>query len=139
MCSSFRGERSCRRVISIKLLSYFTEITLRHGCSPVNLLHIFRTPFPENTSGWLLLQDPKYASVHESQQKANQFRSSHRMYSMKTGVLKGFAKFLKKHRCARVSYLIKLQDWCPLTGRTYFNKPSAFSFQVQVCLSMYGI
>ena len=30
--------------------------TLRHGCSPVNLLHIFRTPFPRNTCGWLLLQ-----------------------------------------------------------------------------------
>ena len=23
--------------------------------SPVNLLHIFRTPLPKNTSGWLLL------------------------------------------------------------------------------------
>ena len=33
----------------------FIEITLRHGCSPVNLLHIFRTPFTKNTSGWLLL------------------------------------------------------------------------------------
>ena len=33
----------------------FIEMTLRHGCSPVNLLHIFRTPFPRNTSGWLLL------------------------------------------------------------------------------------
>ena len=31
------------------------EITLRHGCSPVNLLYIFRTPFIKNTSGWLLL------------------------------------------------------------------------------------
>ena len=28
---------------------------LRYGCSPVNLLHIFRTPFPKNTSGGLLL------------------------------------------------------------------------------------
>ena len=27
----------------------FIEITLRHGCSPVNMLHIFRTPFPKNT------------------------------------------------------------------------------------------
>ena len=25
------------------------EITLRYGCFPVNLLHIFRTPFPKNT------------------------------------------------------------------------------------------
>ena len=30
------------------------QITLRHGCSPVNLLHIFRTPFLKNTSEWLL-------------------------------------------------------------------------------------
>ena len=27
----------------------------RSRCSSVNLLHIFRTPFPRNTSGWLLL------------------------------------------------------------------------------------
>ena len=31
------------------------DIALRHECSPVNLLHIFRTPFPKNTSGRLLL------------------------------------------------------------------------------------
>ena len=39
----------------IELLCNFIEITLRHGCSPVNLLLIFRTPFPRNTSGGLLL------------------------------------------------------------------------------------
>ena len=33
----------------------FIEITLRHGCSPVNLLHIFKTPFLKNTFGGLLL------------------------------------------------------------------------------------
>ena len=33
----------------------FIEITLWHGCSLINLLHIFRTPFTKNTSGWLLL------------------------------------------------------------------------------------
>ena len=32
-------------------------MALRHGCSPVSLLHIFRTPFPKNTSGRLLLRD----------------------------------------------------------------------------------
>ena len=31
------------------------EITILHGCSPVNLLHIFRAPFPKNTSGGLIL------------------------------------------------------------------------------------
>ena len=35
----------------------FIEITLRHGCSPVNLLHIFRILFLKNTSGQLLLID----------------------------------------------------------------------------------
>ena len=33
----------------------FIEITLRHGCSPVNLLHIFRTPFYKNAYGGLVL------------------------------------------------------------------------------------
>ena len=55
ICSNVRGEHSCRSVISIKLQSNFVEITLRHGCFPVNFLHIFRKPFSKNTSGWLLL------------------------------------------------------------------------------------
>ena len=42
--------------MSIKLQSNFIEIALRNGCSPVHLLHIFRTPFPKNTSGRLLLK-----------------------------------------------------------------------------------
>ena len=32
----------------------FIKITLRRGCSLLNLLHIFRTPFYRNTSGGLL-------------------------------------------------------------------------------------
>ena len=38
------------------LQSNFIEITLPHECSPVNLLHIFRTLFLKNTSGRLLLK-----------------------------------------------------------------------------------
>ena len=56
ICSKFIGEHPCRSAISIKLQSNFIEITLRHGCSPVNLLHIFRKPFPKNTSVGLLLK-----------------------------------------------------------------------------------
>ena len=52
ICRKFTGEHPCRSVISIKLLCI---ITLRHGCSPVNLRHIFRIPFYKNASGWLLL------------------------------------------------------------------------------------
>ena len=38
------------------LKSNVIEIVLRHGCSPVNLLHIFRTPCLKNTSGRLYLK-----------------------------------------------------------------------------------
>ena len=55
ICSKFTGEHPSRSVISIKLLCNFIEISLRHECSPANMLHIFRTPFLRNTSGWLLL------------------------------------------------------------------------------------
>ena len=58
ICSKFTGKHPCRSAISIKLQSNFIEITLRHGCSPVTLLHIFRTAFHKNTSGRLLLNVP---------------------------------------------------------------------------------
>ena len=34
----------------------FIEIILLHGCSPINLLHITKTPFLKNTSEWLLMK-----------------------------------------------------------------------------------
>ena len=55
MYSKFTGEHPSRSAISIMLFCSFIEITLRHGCSPVNLQHIFRTAFPKNTSERLLL------------------------------------------------------------------------------------
>ena len=55
ICSKFTGEHPCRNAILIRLQSNFTEITLRHGFSPVNLLHIFRASFLKNTSERLLL------------------------------------------------------------------------------------
>ena len=55
ICSKFTGEHPCQSTISIKLQSNFIEIAFWHGCSPVNFLHIFRTPFLKNTSEWLLL------------------------------------------------------------------------------------
>ena len=47
-------KKRCSEVMQ-QIYSNFIEITLRHGCSPVNLWHIFRTPFSKNSSGWLLL------------------------------------------------------------------------------------
>ena len=55
ICSKFTGEHPCRDAIPIKLQSSFIQIALWHGCSPVNLLYVFRTLFPQNTSGGLPL------------------------------------------------------------------------------------
>ena len=47
ICGKFTGEHPRQSMI-------FNKVA-KHGCSPVNLLHIFRKPFPKNTSGRLLL------------------------------------------------------------------------------------
>ena len=62
ICSKFTGEHPCRSAISIKLLCNFIEIALWHGCSPVNLPHIFRITFLKNTAGRLLLKEIKVES-----------------------------------------------------------------------------
>ena len=38
-----------------KVAGNFMEIVLWYGCCLINLLDIFRTPFPKNTSGELFL------------------------------------------------------------------------------------
>ena len=55
ICRKFTGEHPCQSAISMKLLCSFTEIALRHEYSHVNLMDVFRAPFPKNTSGRLLL------------------------------------------------------------------------------------
>ena len=50
ICSKFTEEHPCHCKVAL------IEITLRHGCSSVKLLHIFRTPLLKNTSGRLLLK-----------------------------------------------------------------------------------
>ena len=54
-CSKFTEKHPCQSAISIKLPSNFIEIALRHGRYPLNLLHIFWTPFLKNTFERLLL------------------------------------------------------------------------------------
>ena len=57
-------------MITIKLQSNFTEILLQRGCFPVSLLNIFRTSFPKNISGGLLLNEivsfDLFKLIHES-------------------------------------------------------------------------
>ena len=59
-----------------KIQSNFIEITLRHGCSPVNLLHFFRTPFHKNISGGLLLQGKNKSKLAKI--SSNHFLSANR-------------------------------------------------------------
>ena len=56
ICSKLTREYPCRSVILTKLQSNFIEITFRHGFSPLNLIHIFRTLFYRNTCGGVLLK-----------------------------------------------------------------------------------
>ena len=94
ICRKFTGEHPCRSAISIKSLCSFIEITLRHGCSRVNLLHIFETPFSKNTSRRLLLNFKKLVRLCNKldkfqklfsigNEKLQQMISSFRFYSIK--------------------------------------------------------
>ena len=50
-----RGVLRQRCYENIQQIYWSAEVSLMHGHSSVNLLHIFRTPFPKNTSARLLL------------------------------------------------------------------------------------
>ena len=66
-----KGARPCR--------SNFIEITLRHVCFPVNLLHFFRTPLLKNTSGRLLLHlQIKYNVYYLNQLKSKKKKKKKR-------------------------------------------------------------
>ena len=56
-------EHPRRSVISIKLFyTLLLIITICHGCSPVDLQHIYRAPFSKNTSRGLLLYNLSVAA-----------------------------------------------------------------------------
>ena len=77
---------------------------LWYRCFPVNFVKFLRTPFLQNTSGWLLLF---FFSQTEYQAKKSWAlnilkkidRSSHRRCSIRKGVLRNFAKLTRKHLC----------------------------------------
>ena len=66
ICSKFTGEHSCRSVISIKLQSNFIEITLRHGCAPVNLRHIFWYLFLRTSLGGWFCKETQISTVPDT-------------------------------------------------------------------------
>ena len=98
---------ACGTVILIKLQSNFLEITLRHGYSSVNFLHIFITSFPKNASGGLHLFFPMCPFdllwfIRKSLKKEEMTEAATR------GVLKSFANS-QENTCARVSFLLNLK------------------------------
>ena len=70
ICSKFTGEWRCQSAIQAKLLCSFIKIALWHGCSPANLLHIFRIPFPKSTSGRLLLKKETFCTCGHLQSQS---------------------------------------------------------------------
>ena len=50
-----------------KVDTKFIEITIRHGCSLINLLHIFRTGFYKNTSGGLILNSEVWRYLNSNE------------------------------------------------------------------------
>ena len=93
ICSKFAGEHPCRSAISVKLQGKFIEITLWHGCFPVNLLHIFRAPFLKSTSGWLLLH---FKSIAQFIYSRNTEKQPPEMFSTKISCSQKFCKFHRK-------------------------------------------
>ena len=89
----------------LQIYSNFIEITPWHGCSPVNLLHIFRTLFPKDNSGGLLLLKWVFPLPGSAINISIQSLSS----KLKIGRIHRRCLRKKKTTCIGVSFLIKLE------------------------------
>ena len=58
----------------------FIENALRYGCSPVNLLHMFRVPLYKNTSGGLLLSEQKQRNERKNQRFRTMSKINHETF-----------------------------------------------------------
>ena len=101
------------------MLCNFIEITLRHGYSPENLLHIFRKSFYKNTSGGLLLYEftvtlekdcpiSLLEAYAKFKSRAKPLRNSSSQMFFIMGALKDFFKFDRKTAVLE-SFFNKLQ------------------------------
>ena len=120
------GEYPCRSAISIKLQSNFIKITLRHECSHVNLLHIFRTLFSKNTYGELLLERVGPQLV----------RRINRISAVRPIFRKSVTAIFCKCRCISnklkgIAYLIKIRlsyHWLISYGITVLKQTTELTF-----------
>ena len=149
----YPGKHLCRSGISIMLLCNFIVIALWRGWSPENLLHIFKTSFPKNTSeGFLLVLLPDRFSfqckggIEDKEgrtgwEKSDQTRdkrvsmqftmkneSSRQEVFCKKNVLRNFARFTRFARFLiktnRFVLVIRLQDVLPRRLQNLFKTSS---------------
>ena len=114
ICSKYTREHPRRSAISIELLCNFIEIVLRQRCSPINLLLIFRTPFPKNTSEGLLLK--VLCKIFQKQSHGG-------------GLLKRFETSTGKHLCQSL-FLNKVAGW----GLQLYKKETpTYVFSCEFC------
>ena len=96
----------------------FIEITLRHGCSPVNLLYIFRTPFTKNTSERLLLNTLSFIGLlHSNNLQINIAQKKLRIFLVnvyKSSETPDFSHLLKKSLTVNFFFLcsVNLKTTC---------------------------
>ena len=98
------GEGNWFFIFLTKFIDNFIAIALRHGCSAVNLLHIFRKTFPKNTSGGILMK------------------------SILSFILKHIAIYW------HVSYVFNPLSAVPQNGQTHSNNSSAFADELFECV-----
>ena len=70
-----RSDGNLKKICKFDLV----KIALLHVCSPVNLLHIFRTAFPKNISGWLFLSNFSQYAEFTSQTSKHENKMGHQL------------------------------------------------------------
>ena len=81
------------------------DFTLWHGCSPVNLLHIYRTPFPKNNPGGLLVKLTR--GVFRNQSNILDETFSKNIQQLSIVIFKTMMKIFQTHKKNLDNYVIK--------------------------------
>ena len=93
---------------------------------PVNLVHIFRTPFPKNTSGRLLLWYVKRNwPSHNLYLQRKKSRSSHPEVFLGKGILKKCSKFTGEHPA----------EWCSPVNLLHISEHFFLKTSIEGCFS----
>ena len=113
-----------------KLQSNCIEIALRHGCFPVNVLHIFRVPFLKTTLEGLFPILPLYHHLQHCMSANMKCCFNAKQISSCQGVSKFFAiATLLQHRQVKVVTNVSvalIQSYCKSQYDSYFLRNTWF-------------